>query len=348
MPRGPSDAPIVHQQRPGEQIMADEFHVQPILLSREALYRQVWSTPIRRLATQYGITGTGLAKICARLKVPRPPRGYWAKKAVGKKVVQYRLPDPDADTPQDVTIAPTPPPAIPTPAQIEVQQRIGQAQADNVEIIVPTKLTRPHRVIAEWLAERKREAQEARHAPDPWRRQYLRPAALTETDRRRHRILDTLFKALERQGFTIKAEQYQSVYLEVQKERIDFQLREKQKQVRRPLTENEKVISYLRDRGWVQELQPSGALIFTIKTWLADGMRREWKDERDKPLEGVLPEIVATLSLAGPFLVKQRQERAEAEKRRWEEEKQALPRTASCREQDEKRWQRFLRACSSL
>lgn len=321
--------------------MADEFHKQPIVLTREELYSQVWSAPMCRLAAQYGITGTWLAKICARLNVPCPPRGYWAKKAAGKKVVQYRLPDPEAETPQEVTITPAPPPAKPTPAQTEVQQRIAQAQADNAGIIVPTELTRPHRVIAEWLAERKRKAQEARHEPDPWRRQYLQPAALTETDRRRHRILDTLFKALERQGFTIKVEQYQAVYLEVQKERIDFQLREKQKQVRRSLTDNEKDISYLRDQRWVQELQPSGTLIFTIKTWLADGMRREWKDAPDKPLESVLPEIIATLSAAGPFLIKQRQERAEAEKRRWEEENRRY-REQQLREQDEKRWQHFL------
>jgi hypothetical protein len=35
----------------------------------------------------------------------------------------------------------------------------------------------------------------------------------------------------------------------------------------------------------MQELQPTGVLIFAIKTWLADGMRHEWKDHPDKPLE---------------------------------------------------------------
>jgi hypothetical protein len=49
---------------------------QPIVITRQDLYAQVWSTPMRALATQYGITGTGLAKICARLDVPCPPRGY--------------------------------------------------------------------------------------------------------------------------------------------------------------------------------------------------------------------------------------------------------------------------------
>jgi hypothetical protein len=38
---------------------------QPVTLSREAPYDQVWASPMMRLAEQYGITGTGLAKICA-------------------------------------------------------------------------------------------------------------------------------------------------------------------------------------------------------------------------------------------------------------------------------------------
>ena len=90
--------------------MTDEDHKQPIVLSRDDLYSQIWTTPMSRLAAQYGITGNGLAKICARLNVPCPPRGYWAKKAAGKRVVQYRLPEPDAETLLQVTITPAPPP----------------------------------------------------------------------------------------------------------------------------------------------------------------------------------------------------------------------------------------------
>ena len=90
--------------------MTEEDRKQPATLSRDELYSQIWTKPMRRLAARYGITGTGLAKICARLNVPCPPRGYWAKKAVGKPVVQYRLPAPDANTPQQVTINPASPP----------------------------------------------------------------------------------------------------------------------------------------------------------------------------------------------------------------------------------------------
>ena len=71
-------------------------------------------------------------------------------------------------------------------------------------------------------------------------RRMMQPKAFTDTNHREHRLLDTLFKALEPLGYSIKSEPYQRVYFEFQKERVDFQLREKQKQVRRPLTEEEK------------------------------------------------------------------------------------------------------------
>lgn len=274
---------------------------QPVVVSREELYAQVWASPMSHLAARYGITGTGLAKICARLDVPCPPRGYWAKKATGKPVAQYRLPQAKADTPLKVTITPAPPAPTPSPAQTEREQHIAVAWEAHVALVVPDRLNRPHRVIANWLDEYKRKVQEAKRERDPWHRQLMAPTPFTEMDRRRHRFLDALFKALEPLGFAIKEEPYQRVYLEIQKERVDFQLREKQKQVRRPLTEEEKERSWHRNRGWVQELQPSGILVFSIKTYLADGMKQEWKDEPEKPLEACLPDIVATVSLAGPI-----------------------------------------------
>jgi len=53
-------------------------------VTREELYERVWSTPINHLAAEYGVSGSYLARVCAALNVPRPPVGYWQKKAVGK------------------------------------------------------------------------------------------------------------------------------------------------------------------------------------------------------------------------------------------------------------------------
>ncbi len=60
--------------------------------SREDLYNAVWSKPMMNLAEEFGISGRGLAKLCERLKVPVPPRGYWRKFSLGQTIKKTPLP----------------------------------------------------------------------------------------------------------------------------------------------------------------------------------------------------------------------------------------------------------------
>jgi hypothetical protein len=60
--------------------------------SRQQLYDFVWAEPISKLATQFGLSDTGLAKACKAADIPRPPRGHWAKLAAGKKTTRTPLP----------------------------------------------------------------------------------------------------------------------------------------------------------------------------------------------------------------------------------------------------------------
>ena len=61
-------------------------------VSREALYEMVWSEPMLRVAAQFGVSSSYMARICTLLNVPRPERGYWAKLAVGRAPKQSPLP----------------------------------------------------------------------------------------------------------------------------------------------------------------------------------------------------------------------------------------------------------------
>ena len=73
-------------------------HYGHVTVERKKLYEQVWSVPGSQLAIQYGISDVGLAKVCKRYRIPRPPRGYWAKLHAGKLVQKPPLPklnDPD-------------------------------------------------------------------------------------------------------------------------------------------------------------------------------------------------------------------------------------------------------------
>jgi hypothetical protein len=53
--------------------------------SREELYQKVWDRPVQKVAKEFGMSDVGLAKVCRKLFVPLPGRGYWARKVAGKK-----------------------------------------------------------------------------------------------------------------------------------------------------------------------------------------------------------------------------------------------------------------------
>ena len=61
-------------------------------ITREQLYKDIWSEPATKLAQRYDVSSSYLARVCEGLNVPHPPRGYWARKAAGKKMPIPSLP----------------------------------------------------------------------------------------------------------------------------------------------------------------------------------------------------------------------------------------------------------------
>ena len=64
-------------------------------VSRHQLYDEVWAEPMTTVAMRYHVSSSFLARVCERLGVPRPPRGFWAQRAVGIKLEQPTLPKPE-------------------------------------------------------------------------------------------------------------------------------------------------------------------------------------------------------------------------------------------------------------
>ena len=128
--------------------------------------------------------------------------------------------------------------------------------------------------------------------------------------------------------------------MEIAGERVDFDLRERKKQVRRPLTEEEKRTHYARERGFVQEMQLTGELIFSLKTHLVDGAKHEWRDG-EKTLEFQLADIISLILLAGPILKERRRLHEEAERRRREQEMRRYEEEQR-RKTDANQWRRFV------
>ncbi len=59
---------------------------------RTKLYEQVWSQPVQAVAETYQISGVMLGKVCRKLQVPVPPRGYWAQVQSGYRTKRPSLP----------------------------------------------------------------------------------------------------------------------------------------------------------------------------------------------------------------------------------------------------------------
>jgi hypothetical protein len=163
-------------------------------------------------------------------------------------------------------------------------------------------------------------------------------------ERREQRILDTLYKELERRGFKIRGQALHQVSVEIGKEKVEFTLRERIRQIRRPLTDEEKGGIFYQNQQWRQEKLPTGELIFTLKTHLGSGLTHEWRDG-ERRLEEHIGDIVAVLSLAGPILEEQRQRAEEAARVRWEQERKRDEERAKQR-QEHNRWRRFVELAS--
>ena len=96
-------------------------------LTRQELYDLVWSTPMTKLAESFGISDVGLAKICDRHRVPKPPRGYWAKKEAGKRVKQTIFVEVDDPLLDHIIIEAHD--RIPEPARKIIAQRRAERKA---------------------------------------------------------------------------------------------------------------------------------------------------------------------------------------------------------------------------
>lgn len=84
--------------------------------NREELYRQIWEEPLIKVAAKYGISAVMLGKVCRKLQIPLPGRGYWIKKEFGKPVETMPLPDAE---------------------NLPVVQRFKEIKSKNAEALAP-------------------------------------------------------------------------------------------------------------------------------------------------------------------------------------------------------------------
>lgn len=286
-------------------------------ISRFKLYELVSHSPLSKVAPSLGVSATTLATICREHDVPYPGSGYWTRKSLGQTVELEPLSLSPTSGEQQIHIEPAKRRAARTPTQIAGEPAVTSATPTH-DTISPIKerLVSPHALIAKWITERERQRKEALASRDEWRIRTA-PAPLSDLDRRRHRILDSLFRTLEAKGAKISEAEKGLLRVTIDGERIDFQVREKNKQVRIP--PSDKRSSYLS-----QELVGTGKLVFAIRTYLRGSFNEEWRDTDRTPLEDQLSSIINRLFEGAEILKAWHLEQAkEEEERRQEAARQA-------------------------
>jgi hypothetical protein len=61
--------------------------------NRVELYKEVWDQPLVKLSRKYRISDVRLGKVCRKLQIPHPGRGYWAKRKAGIPIERLPLPE---------------------------------------------------------------------------------------------------------------------------------------------------------------------------------------------------------------------------------------------------------------
>jgi hypothetical protein len=294
-----------------------------LIVTRVELHRRVWNTPVRTLAKEFGLSDVGLAKICEKHQIPRPPVGHWVRVQLGQETEQTPLLEIDDPRLEMVTIAVRPKavealtqdigPEVramlaPAPIAVEADSPISHA------LVVRTKkmLAHPRKDNRGLLLPK-----EGKALPHIRVSETALPRAL--------RVIDALFRALEDRKIAITwgGTADANLYVTVLGEAVTFWISESVERVPHTLTAEEEarkkksVYSYFPQ--W--DYKPTGELRIAISGLPYDSkIRQTWSDGIIQRLENCLGAFVVGLHLAA-LALKRHKEECERRDREWEEER---------------------------
>lgn len=284
-------------------------------VTRKQLYEEVWTEPMARLAKRYGLSDVGLAKICAAHNIPRPPRGYWAKKRSGQTARRTRLPNPDQD--DSIVIHQQPGPEA-TP-HIDEAYAVAKKILDSPDRIqVADTLVGAHKLV-------RGAHQGLKHAETDEHGLIVPPKDIglcirvTKTHLRRAlQAMDALLKALEQREYSVSP----GPQVEIMGQRLSFEIVEVLETVQEQPDEPDLTSPYRFGYNlFTKRKVPSGRLLVRLIDD-AYGARYEWGDKGEHKLEDCLDNAMAGL-IRGAGRQRQRAEKRQAEQEKQRQEAQA-------------------------
>ena len=288
----------------------------PIELSRDALYERVWSEPMAVLAPQLGLSDVGLKKTCARMRIPTPPRGYWARVAAGQRLRRTPLPKLPASAGtgiQSATFRRPQPVGEPKPEEAGpvADQRRFEADPANA-IVVAAQLTDPHPLVARAVrALRKAKPDEQGRLVTRGHKILSLSVTRSSVDRAL-RICDALFKALLSRGYAValvETGELVTTVIAIGQELVPITLVE---QVDRTLLPPKTTNTWEPKR---YSFAPTGRLSLSVTESYLD-VRGKWSDGARQRLHESLNEVLVGLVNNAEAMRRKRDER-EAQARQW-------------------------------
>ncbi|NOG53214.1 MAG: hypothetical protein HND57_02605 [Planctomycetes bacterium] len=278
-------------------------------ISRQDLYELVWSQPMVHIAREYGLSDVGLTKICRKYDIPRPPRGYWAKKHHGGCPDQIPLPDVEREA--QILL----PEKLPGDAEGSLEDQGIQAP---LQVEVLSDFRKAHDLV--------RQARDRLHGAEvddnkilvPPTGTVLRVSVSKPLLRRALLILDAVIRSVEGAGHTIAS----GPWATIDGITIGFEISEQVETHRRSIEECDLAGSYTFCHSRVEQTRaPTGRLALRIifnRHWRT-GLQQVWRDTQKRQLEERIGDFVAgMIRTANRVRHQQEQERVAAE-RRWHE-----------------------------
>lgn len=287
-------------------------------IDRQELYKKVWETPITRLAKEYSLSDVGFAKICKKHNIPRPPRGYWARKAAGYNVKRLPLPPGENVT---ISISPNPYSRNANKNKELVARMSPYIQSEEEPIVVPIRLSSPHP-----LTKQSSEIFNGRQPNDaglvnPPKNGCLDITVSKGSLRRALRIMDTAIKALEKLGYNVYLSEGRTK-TKIQKVSISFGINEKLSTKKKRPEEHDLNGRYRFGHSrFIEERVPSGDLCLTIheaEDFYIYGCQQNWNDGKKSKLENRINSFIDGLVIVAVAKLERDKEREEESRRRIE------------------------------
>ena len=264
-------------------------------ITRKDLYEEIWAEPITQVARRYGVSDVAVGKWCTRMNVPRPGRGYWARKNAGQRVKQAPLPAAHGEAsyvnrPQAAEREPSPTPKIPGLERLEKPVPVPDEIGDEHPLVSQTRRA------LQSAGDRGGEILYPGAAP-----QSLDVRVAKASTDRALRLMNALIRALERAGFAVETLTTTEgvghhlvgagTYAVVHDARVPFFLVEDTRQVERPPSDEER--ADMRRNSWKRGPFYAEKATGTLSLVIGDegrrhGHRHRWSDTEHRRLEDCL------------------------------------------------------------